>query len=155
MITKGYLVDVVEKHFWEDDFFLIDVDYVPGKRISIYVDREQGITIDECAGLSRSIYHTLEDKLQGEELRVSSPGLDMPLKVVRQYQKNISREIEVTTSEGKKNRGRLESAGDAEFVIEMQMQVKPEGRKKKEWQIIKQKFRYDEIKSARVVVAFK
>ncbi len=89
----------------ESEIFLVDVllrnvngtDY-----LEIYVDTDRGITIDECAQLSRKLSEEVEVLPELQELLpnrfrldVSSPGLSRPLKLERQYRKNIGRLLRV------------------------------------------------------------
>jgi ribosome maturation factor RimP len=71
-----------------------------GRRIlQIFVDTDEGITIAECAGLNRDLGEAI-DSLgflnEPFEVEVSSPGIDKPLKLLRQYKKNIGRTFKVT-----------------------------------------------------------
>ena len=83
------------------DAFIVDVQIRPGDRrkiIQLFVDTDAGITIDQCASLSRSLGEALE--IQGAIadpyiLEVSSPGLERPLKNLRQYRKNLGRMFRV------------------------------------------------------------
>src|SRR5690348_33189 len=69
------------------------------KRVLVIVDGDTGMTIDDCADLSRKLSKEFEDRsFFGEEnyiLEVSTPGLDQPLKLRRQFQKNIGRKLKV------------------------------------------------------------
>ncbi len=155
MITKERIQEVTEKHFWEEDFFLVDVQMVPGKRITIYVDREQGISIDECVELSRGIHRTLGADLDEYELTVSSPGLDMPLKVPEQFYKNLSRELEVVDGDGMKYKGKLLTAHERGFVLVCLEKQPREGKKGTVMIPVEKSFDYEGIKSARLVISFK
>ena len=69
-----------------------------GKLIQVFVDTDKGITIEECASVSRLFAHELDrgDLIQGSyRLEVSSPGIDKPLRMLRQYHKNIGRRFKV------------------------------------------------------------
>ncbi len=87
---------------------LISAKKIP-KRVLIIIDGDQGVTIDNCAELSRKISKEFEERaFFGEDnymLEVSTPGLDHPLKLKRQYYKNIGRGLKVkfqeTITEGK------------------------------------------------------
>jgi len=92
---------------WIDDFvgkgpiFLVDLQVTQGARrtlISILLDTEEGVTIEECALLSRKLGHHIEENEWIEEaynLEVSSPGLDYPLTHGWQFKKNVGRQIKV------------------------------------------------------------
>jgi ribosome maturation factor RimP len=77
--------------------FVIDVQIVPegqNKVIQLFADTDTGITIDQCAEVSRilakaiELQHVIQDSYV---LQVSSPGLKKPLKFLSQYKKNIGR----------------------------------------------------------------
>ncbi|MFZ4621563.1 MAG: ribosome maturation factor RimP [Bacteroidota bacterium] len=93
------------------------------KVIEVYVDSDKGITLDECYQISRALAEKLDeaDLISGRyRLDVSSPGLDRPLKLLRQYSKNIGRTCKVKyTGEEKKmlQEGKLESVSDNSIVI--------------------------------------
>jgi ribosome maturation factor RimP len=92
---------------WIDDFvgkgpiFLVDLQVTQGARrtlVSILLDTEEGVTIEECALLSRKLGHHIEENEWIEEaynLEVSSPGLDYPLTHGWQFKKNVGRQIKV------------------------------------------------------------
>ncbi len=94
-------------NFWIDDFvgkgpiFLVDLQVTQGARrtlVSILLDTEEGVTIEECALLSRKLGHHIEENEWIEEaynLEVSSPGLDYPLTHGWQFKKNVGRQIKV------------------------------------------------------------
>ena len=66
--------------------------------IQLFVDTDQGITIAECTSLSREIgacLHVTGMSDESYELEVSSPGIDQPLKLLRQYKKNLGRRFKV------------------------------------------------------------
>ena len=87
------------------DAFLLDVNirFERGARIiQAFVDTDKGITIDECADISRDLSHEIDSVqvLEGVtyQLEISSPGLDRPLKLLRQYHKNVGRRFKVKYS---------------------------------------------------------
>jgi ribosome maturation factor RimP len=81
--------------------YVVDVS-VRGERgssiVEVFVDTDQGITADQCAQVNRSVSSELERQnlISGRyRLEVSSPGLDRPLKLVRQFRKNIGRRFKI------------------------------------------------------------
>ncbi|HDJ32581.1 MAG TPA: ribosome assembly cofactor RimP [Bacteroidetes bacterium] len=155
MVTKERVQEAIEKSFWDDDFFLVDVQIIPGKKVTVYVDRENGITIDECAELSQSLLHTLENELEDMELTVSSPGLTMSFRVKEQYEKNISRNVEVVMKDGEKFKGKLLYVSDSGFSILTREVTGTGGKKKKQEEAIERWFAFDEVKSTKIAVEFK
>jgi ribosome maturation factor RimP len=108
------------------DGYLVDVN-VRGERdgsiVEVYVDTDKGITADECAQVNRYVSSELEKQnlISGRyRLEVSSPGLDRPLTMVRQYKKNIGRQVKIVTSvDDQKNavEGVLENVNDATLTL--------------------------------------
>lgn len=95
---------LAERHLKDEFQFIVEViasiRKKPNKLIVI-IDGDKGITIDDCAELSRALSAALdEDKLLTDPymLEVSTPGLDHPLKLTRQYVKNKGRTVKVKTS---------------------------------------------------------
>ena len=69
--------------------------------LEVFVDTDNGITADECAEVSRSISVEIERQsiFAGRyRIEVSSPGLERPLKLERQFRKNIGRQLRIITN---------------------------------------------------------
>ena len=84
------------------DCFLLAIEQ-NGKKLEVYVDTDEGIKFWQCQKLSRAIEEHLDESgVLGEDytLEVSSPGIDKPLQLQRQYPRNIGRELEVTLNNG-------------------------------------------------------
>ncbi len=81
--------------------FVVDVIASTRKgpqKVLVILDGDQGITIDDCANLSRELSKTLDESGWVDDsymLEVSTPGLDQPLVLTRQYRKNIGRNLRV------------------------------------------------------------
>ena len=105
-----------------EDIFLVEVKVIPGNNIKVFLDADNGITIDKCIKINRALYNQIEASNifpNGDfSLEVSSPGVDEPLKLHRQYKKNIGRTIEVTMNDGTKKEGKLTGVNDDEVIIE-------------------------------------
>lgn len=132
--------------------FLVRVHIRPINNISVYVDGDQGVTIDKCVKLNRALYKQIVEQgvcPDGEfALEVSSPGVDEPLVLSRQYTKNIGRMVEVTTNEGQVLEGKLTVVGAEEFEIE---EEKGKGKKK---ELVKHVLPFSEVKSTVVKIIF-
>ena len=116
----------------EQNLFLVDVKTAGKAKIEVFVDGDTGITISQCAEISRF----LEKHLDGSglvsdhyTLDVSSPGMDNPLKVPRQYKKRIGRILEIVKTDGTDIKAELIEADDEK--IKLRELVKPEKKKKK------------------------
>lgn len=132
--------------------FLVRVHIRPINNISVYVDGDQGVTIDKCVKLNRALYKQIVEEgvcPDGEfALEVSSPGVDEPLLLERQYTKNIGRVVEVTDNEGKLIEGKLLGVTAEEIEIE---EEKGKGKKK---EVIKHQIPFSSIRSTVVKIIF-
>lgn len=106
----------------EPEYFLVSVRIKPTNNIKVFIDGDNGITIEKCVRFNRALYKLIEEAgmyPEGEfSLEVSSPGIDEPLKMHRQYTKNIGREVEITFTDGSIKAGKLISVAEADLLIE-------------------------------------
>jgi len=87
------------------DLFLVGVKMHPNGKLIILMDGDSGIGIADCAAISRHVgFHLEEENVieQAYNLEVSSPGIDTPLVLKRQYEKNIGRNVSVKQLDGVK-----------------------------------------------------
>ena len=132
-------------------YFLIEISIKPTNNIKIFVDADQGATVDQLSRINRALYKWVEETLfpNGDfSMEVSSPGLDEPLRMDRQYVKNTGRFVEVLLKSGIKKEGKLISTSENEIVIE---EEKGHGKKK---ELIQHKILKEEIKITKVQVKF-
>ncbi|GAB3909643.1 ribosome maturation factor RimP [Mucilaginibacter boryungensis] len=136
------------------DIFVVDVKFNPvGNRAVILLDGDKGAGIEECAQVSRYVGFKLEEENVIEEaynLEVSSPGIDTPLMLVRQYTKNIGRTVAVKMPDGIKKEGKLLAVNAADIVIEEQ--IKEKGKKAT---LAETSIPMDQIMEIRVLISFK
>jgi ribosome maturation factor RimP len=115
----GCLKKMIEKHHIQG---IIKVS--SANRITVLADRNEGITIDDCASIHRHIESSLDREKEDFELLVSSPGLDTPFIVIEQYYKNEGRIVEVIDNDGTKSSGKLKNVTTGGFEIESEVKVK-------------------------------
>ncbi|UAY52033.1 ribosome assembly cofactor RimP [Ferruginibacter albus] len=105
-----------------EDIFLVSVKIKPTNNIKIFLDADSGLSIEKCIKINRALYKVIEEKgwyPDGDfSLEVSSPGLDEPLKLLRQYKKNIGRNVEVTLNDDKKQEGKLLAVNEETVTLE-------------------------------------
>lgn len=150
---------LVQEALEDDSFFIVDVNVAGSeegmKKISILVDNDNSINIDECARLSRKVSNQLEEQeiiLTAFVIEVSSPGLDRPFAFPRQYKKNIGKKIEVTLKDGKVKTGRLEILNEDNIVLGDEVANKAN---KKKIDIVSTEIPFSEIVKTIKVVSFK
>lgn len=155
MIAKNIVESLIEEYSSGKDIYPVDLKISGDNKISVEIDSYAGVSLDDCVALNRYIESKLDRDAEDYELEVSSAGLTEPFKVLRQYKKNIGKEIEVLQSDGKKVSGILVEAGEQDFKIEAEKSVKPEGAKRKV--IVKEEivFTYQDIKTTKLIIRFK
>lgn len=154
MISPETVKSYIEDALRENDFFLVDLTVSKMNKINVVVDSMKGITIDECAKLSRIIESRLDRDREDFELEVSSPGLNTPLVLPVQYLKNTGRQIEVLTTTGQKIKGTLLAVNDKQIELEIETRENSRGKKKKEIKLRKIQITLNEIKSSKVIIKF-
>ena len=132
-------------------YFLVEISVKPTNNIKVFVDADQGAAIDHLSKINRALYKWVEENLfpNGDfSIEVSSPGLDEPLKLERQYLKNTGRMVEIVLKNGLKKEGKLTNVTENEIVIE---EEKGKGKKK---EVIQHIILVEEIKTTKVQVKF-
>ena len=132
-------------------YFLVEISVKPTNNIKVFVDADQGAAIDHLSKINRALYKWVEENLfpNGDfSIEVSSPGLDEPLKLERQYLKNTGRMVEIVLKNGLKKEGKLTNVSENEIVIE---EEKGKGKKK---EVIQHIILVEEIKTTKVQVKF-
>ena len=150
MIEKQKIEGLVEEFVRGTGLFLVSVKVSNANRIIVLADKNEGITIDECAAIHRHIENGLDRNKEDFELQVSSPGLDMPFVVMEQYYKNEGRKIEVTDNEGYKFIGNLKNVTVGGFELETEIKIKGKAIELKDIS-----FNFEQIKSTRVILTIK
>jgi len=93
----------------------------PTNNIKIYLDADSGLGIEKCIKINRALYKQMEEMAiypDGDfSLEVSSPGIEEPLKLHRQYIKNLGRLVEVMMNDGTKKQGKLTAVNEQEMTI--------------------------------------
>ena len=155
MIDKQMVIQLAEEKLASSGNYLVDVEIQPGNVIIVEIDNDEAVCIDDCVELSRFIEEHLDQDSEDFELEVGSAGITSPFKILRQYQKNIGKEVEVLLASGKKLTGILKSADENGIVLTVEKQVKPEGAKRKITVEEDLAYTYNEIKSTKYLIRFK
>ncbi|MEO6683032.1 MAG: ribosome assembly cofactor RimP [Ginsengibacter sp.] len=132
--------------------FLIEIKSTPGNNITVLLDADDGITIERCITINRALYKHIEEKGLFPDgnfsLEVSSPGVDRPLQLHRQYLKNIGRKVEVLYSDGTKLEGTLTQVNEESIILEQQ---EGKGKKMTKTEVT---ILFNEIKHTTVLITF-
>lgn len=106
----------------EPEYFRVQVKIKPTNNVKVFLDGDNGISIEKCVQFNRSLYKKLEESglvpVEDFSLEVSSSGVDEPLKLHRQYNRNIGRLVEIVFNDGSKKTGKLLQVAEADVIIE-------------------------------------
>lgn len=79
-------------------FELVDVEITPAKIIRVFIDKEGGITVEDCVSVSNHLSRVfLVEEVDYNRLEISSPGLERPLKKLEDYARFIGRVAKIKT----------------------------------------------------------
>ena len=133
--------------------FLIDLQLLPNSKILVEVDGDAGIALNECIRISRTVEGNLDREEEDFSLEVSSPDITKPLQVLRQYQKNIGRTLQVKTLETALE-GTLVAVLEESIELEWKArEPKPIGKGKRTVEK-KERIAFDAIVEAKVKLIF-
>lgn len=155
MISSELIESFVEKELEGTDCFLVDISVSASNKIMVEVDRNEGVSLDFCIHLSKSIESQLDREEEDFELEVASATLGSPFKVYKQYIKNLGMDVSVLTTNGVKEEGVLAEVNEKGLVLEIVRKIKPEGKKRKEEVLMEVFFAMDQIKEIRNIIKFK
>lgn len=135
------------------DLFIVDIKMQANGNLIILVDGDSGIGIDDIVSISRHVgFHLEEENLieTAYNLEVSSPGIDAPLTLIRQYLKNIGRSLSIKITDGTKREGKL--TGITEDAILIDEKIKEKGKRAA---VIETVVPINQIAETKVLISFK
>jgi len=144
---------VEEKIAGNPDLYLVSINMPSPGRLIILVDGDKGIGIADCVAISRHVGFHLEEENVIEHaynLEVSSPGIDTPLVMPRQYVKNIGRKLAIKLADGSIREGQLNGLTEDAIMIE---EIKKEKGKKAE--LVESIIPIAQITETKVLISFK
>lgn len=146
--------NLLQEAFEENNsLFLIELNIDDANHISVVIDGDNGVSVNDCIAVSRKIEHNLDRDEEDFSLDVASAGVSRPLTMPRQYRKNIGRKLAVTTSEGKIE-GELVKMEDDTITLQWKArEPKPVGKGK----VTVEKeavLPLEDIKEAKVIITF-
>ncbi|NKI25548.1 ribosome assembly cofactor RimP [Arenibacter sp. 6A1] len=155
-MLKDKVIELLEGVLEENEsLFLIDFSMTPDHKIKIVIDGDHGVTVQDCMTVSRAIENNIDRDEEDFALEVASAGAASPLKLPRQYRKNLGRTIEVKLQgQEEELEGQLTEATEDDITLEWKArEPKPVGKGKVTVQK-KQQIAISEIKEAKVVLKF-
>ena len=114
----------------EPEYFCVSLQIIPTNNVKLFLDGNKGLPIEQCVRFNRRLCKMIEEAgiyPEGEySMEVSSPGIDEPLMLHRQYLKNIGRSVEITSTDGSIREGKLLAANETDISLE---QITGKGKK--------------------------
>lgn len=155
---EAVITDIIRE--FDPEVYIVELALHQGGKsvLSILVDTDSGISIDQCAGISRRLSRYFDEHEEVLDfpfrLEVSSPGLDRPLSHPRQYRRNVGRALNVVTTDERRLRGLLKDADDEGILLLLQ----PKKKNKKNPRPVptegELRLDYSDIHQAKVEISF-
>ena len=136
------------------DLYLVDLKISAGDDITVILDGDEGLSLQDCLDASRAIEFNLDREEHDFSLQVMSPGLSEPLKLPRQFKKNMGREIEVLLNSDEKIQGEVVAVDDEKVTVVLRYRRPKLIGKGKEDVVENKEIPYTDIKKALVVIKF-
>jgi ribosome maturation factor RimP len=155
MITRESVTQLIEEKIAGTDMFIVDVTVRPGNVIDVTLDCDSGITIEACTEVHRHLLHSMDREVEDYSLEVSSPDLTKPLKVFRQYLKNIGRDLSVKKADKSKTEGELVAASEHDVTLLTSQKEEVPGKKGKKLVEREITIPFADITEAKVMIRFK
>jgi ribosome maturation factor RimP len=149
MINAEEIRKTIEQKLETTDKFVVEVRVKSGNHITVLLDSDTSINIDDCIAVNRHIESVFDRETEDYDLVVSSAGIDQPYKMLRQYVKNIGREVEVTLTNKTTFAGKLMAADETGIAVYRKTRVK-----KVETEETRQ-IPFNEIKQTKEIISFK
>lgn len=137
MIDKELLKNTVLDAIEGKDLFLVGIDVRPGNDITVEIDSVEGVDINTCATITRAVEAVFDREVEDYQLEVGSAGITSPFKIRAQYLKNVGKDVEILTRDGRKLKGILSEVADGngadtdvEFTVQVPVKVKEPGAKR-------------------------
>jgi ribosome maturation factor RimP len=155
MITESVVRELIDAKNEGTDRFIVSIHIGSSNKISVEIDSDSGVTVSDCIEVSKGVDQNLDREIEDYSLDVASPGLTKPLKVFRQYVKNVGRNVKVTTTDDVTLEGELLAADETEIVVKTTVREKVEGKKGKQTVITDHVIPFEKIKETYIVISFK
>lgn len=148
--VSGALEEGLQQH---PSLFLVDLNITETFKVTVTLDGDNGVNLQDCIDISRAIDNNLDREEQDYSLEVASAGVSSPLKMVRQYKKNIGRTLKVKTA-AETIEAKLDAANDEGITLSWSAREPKKIGKGKETVAHQREIPYSDIKEAIVTIIF-
>ncbi|WP_421498044.1 ribosome assembly cofactor RimP [Flavobacterium columnare] len=154
MTFKEKVIQVLNQTLEEfPELFLIDLTITDSNKIIVTLDGDNGVQLQDCVNISRAVENSLDREEQDFALEVASAGVSAPLKMIRQFKKNVGRTVKLTTAE-KEYEALLVEVDDEGVTLEWTAREPKKVGKGKETVVHNTKIQYGNIVEAVVTIIF-
>ncbi len=136
------------------DLFLVDMKISASSDITVILDGDNGVTLQDCLDASRAIEFNMDREIHDFSLQVMSAGLSEPLESPRQFRKNIGRTLELLLNDDSKIEGELVNVDDEKVIVRLEYRRPKLIGKGKEDVVEDKEIPYSDIKKALVTIKF-
>ncbi|MFC2111271.1 ribosome assembly cofactor RimP [Bacteroidota bacterium] len=150
MINREQIIELIETNTKDSDIFVVDVVINHTNNIIVLMDGDNGINIKSCVDISRLIESNLDREIEDYKLDVSSYGLDKPLKIKRQYNKCIGKQLNIIDINNIEYSGTLIELNDTELKLELNLRKKQIKENIEKFKVLN----FDSIKETRIIITF-
>ena len=137
-----------------EDLFLIDLKISASDDVTVILDGDNGVSLQDCLDASRAIEFNMDREEHDFSLQVMSAGLSEPLATPRQFRKNIGRELDILMNDDTKTEGELAKVDDEKITLILRYRKPKEIGKGKVDVVEEKEIPYSDIKKALVTVKF-
>ena len=146
---RNILSEILENY---KSLFLIDLTFGSNNDVKVFLDGDNGVTLKDCASINSDIKKNINQDEINYSVEIGSCGIDYPLKLMRQFKKNITRKIEITDFDDRKYSGILRKVTSTSFEINWKERQPKKIGKGKTTVALSKSFNYGEYKKAHIVL---
>jgi ribosome maturation factor RimP len=137
-----------------EDLFLVDLKFSAADDITVILDGDNGVTLQDCLDASRAIEFNMDREEHDFSLQVMSAGLSEPLESPRQFRKNMGRELDILLNDSEKITGELVKVDEEKITLVLKYRKPKEVGKGKVDVVEEKEIPYSDIKKALVTIKF-
>ena len=146
---KKILSEILENH---KSLFLVELVFSSKNDIKVLLDGDEGVTLRDCTSINSEIKKKLNQDETNYSVEIGSCGIDYPLKMIRQFKKNISRKIEIIDLDDRKHTGTLAKVSRASFEIKWKERQPKKIGKGKVTVAFTKNFNFGEYKKVQIIL---
>jgi len=149
------IIDAISSDIVARNCYIVDVSVSKDNDIELIIESEdKKVELDDCVAISRRFESIFDRETEDYSLTVSSAGLDLPFKVLKQYIKAIGTKVEVQLKGGRKFIATLTAADNESITLQYTAKEAVEGKKKKELVEHNDRYTMDMVNSVRPYIEF-